>query len=1084
MSAPRHAVPLLKIDAANGCVWRRGKRISLSPTDFAVLQYLAAHAGRLVTHAELLKAVWPTTTVDKGVLKVRLRRIRQALGDRAHKPRFIETAQRRGYRFIAPVSTGAPTARHGRVPRAPRTMAVPPGGPTAVSATFVGREREMASLQGALDDAVAGRGRLVLLVGDPGIGKTRTAEELATAAQRGGARVLVGRCHDGHGTPPFWPWVQIVRSYLGDRDPIATARALGRDAAEIAHLLPTVRAALPRQPVVTALEPEHERFRLFDAFVSFLKRIARRKALVIVIDDLHWADAPSLLLLQFVARELAGARVLIIATYREIDLKRTHPLAAALGELARIQGSQRLPLQGLTQPEVARFVEVVTQRTPGPSLVAALYKTTEGNPFFVTEVMQALVSEGRLAQVGETAAAQAIGLPQRVREAITQRLSTLSATGRRVLTVAAVIGREFDLMLLGRALAESKAGPSGDSLQRVLDDAAAAHFIAADGAAVGRYRFSHALVRQTLYESLSPTRRMALHSRIGTLLEEQRDGDRDATVAALASHFCLAAPRGAPDKAIAYATRAGEQAMAVLGYEEAASYYQRALQVLELKPDNGRRCELLLALGDAQRQAGQTGAAKETFATAASLVRARAAQVGRRKTGQLLARAALGLATGFAGVTATGGVADTFVLDLLEEALHALGDVDSPLRARVLGRLAVELYWSAAPERRAALSEQAVDMARRTGDRAALAYTLNARCIAVWAPETLGERLAAADEIMRLADEVGDRDLALLGHMRRLAALLELGDVRTADREIAIYAQRARALRQPSHLWFLATWRAMRTWLGGDFEHAERLAREAFEIGERAQDPDAAQCFTVQIFGIRSGGKGLKDVELPAKGFAAEYAAVPAWRAGTALLYADLGHEAAARQEFEQLAAKDFGDLPRNADWMITMASLAQLCAFLRDARRARLLYDLLLPYAARCVVVGHGLVCLGSVERFLALLATAQQRWQEAEAHFDAALQRNRQLGAKPLVALTEREYAMMLLARNAAGDRERALRALDETLDLAQQLGMQDLIRRVQALQERCRTTPTARSGLKAVPARITPRLVRSQRSRSTRG
>jgi tetratricopeptide (TPR) repeat protein len=227
----------------------------------------------------------------------------------------------------------------------------------------------------------------------------------------------------------------------------------------------------------------------------------------------------------------------------------------------------------------------------------------------------------------------------------------------------------------------------------------------------------------------------------------------------------------------------------------------------------------------------------------------------------------------------------------------------------------------------------------------------------------------------------------------------------------------------------------------------------------------------VQIFGIRSGGKGLKDVELPAKGFAAECA--------------DLGHEAAARQEFEQLAANDFGDLPRNADWMITMASLAQLCAFLRDAPRAKILYDLLHPYAARCVVVGHGLVCLGSVERFLALLATAQQRWPEAAAHFKAALQRNRQLGAHPLVALTQREYALMLLARNEAGDRERAMRALDETLDLARQLGMQDLLRRVLALQERCRTTLAARSGLGVVAARgIIPRRLRRERSRSTRG
>jgi hypothetical protein len=424
-------------------------------------------------------------------------------------------------------------------------------------------------------------------------------------------------------------------------------------------------------------------------------------------------------------------------------------------------------------------------------------------------------------------------------------------------------------------------------------------------------------------------------------------------------------------------------------------------------------------------------------------------------------------------------VADTVVLDLLEEALRALGEEDCALRAMVLGRLAAELYYSDEPTRRAALSAQAVEMARRTGDRAALAYTLNARAIAVWTPDTLAERLAVAGEIMRLAEEVGDRDLALRGHMRRLGALLELGDLRTADRELAVYAQRARTLRQPSYLWFLSAWKAMRAWMSGDFDRAETLAREAFEIGERAQDPDAAQCFTIQIFGIRSGGKGLKDVELPTRGFAAEYAAVPAWRAAMALLYADLGNEAAARQEFEQLATNDFADLTRDADWMVAMASLAQLCAFLRDGPRAALLYERLRPYAERCVVVGHGLACLGSVERFLALLAAAQQRWEEAEVHFTAAIARNRQLGAQPLVVLTQREHAFMLLARDQRGDRTRAMRIFDETLVLARQLGMQDVIQRLQALKDAESGAPPALEVLSGRGGRPGP--VRRLRSRS---
>ena len=768
-----------------------------------------------------------------------------------------------------------------------------------------------------------------------------------------------------------------------------------------------------------------------------------------MLDDLHWADAASLELLRFVARELSAARILIIGTYREVERREEHPLTALLGELARLADSQRVALGGLAEADVARFVTLVTGHTPPPALVAALYETTDGNPFFVTEVVQAWASDGRWADSAAAAVTGGIALPQRVRDAITHRLSALSAPCRRLLAVASVIGREFSLPLLQSALAPEP-GLDRTVLLAGLDEAVAARFIDVGGAPVGRYAFRHALIRQTLYDGLSPARRIELHQRIGALLELQRNGDRSAPVAAIAAHFCLAAPGGEVDKAIDYAARAGEQAMAALAYEEAASHYARAVQVLELKPDAARRCALLLALGEAQRQGGQSAAARDTFAAAAGLARTLTAPLGAAHTAPLLARAALGVATGFGGVSATGGVADTFVLDLLEEALRAFGETESGLRARVLGRLAVELYWSAAQERRAALSQQAVEMARRSGDRAALAYTLNVRGIAMWAPDTVTERLEVAGDIMALADEAGDRDLALRGHMRRLGALLELGDLRTADRELAPYAQRARALRQPSHLWFLATWQAMRAGMSGDFDRAERLARDAYEIGERAQDPDAAQCYTVQIFAFRSGRKPPDDIELPARNFAAEMAAVPAWRAATALLYADLGLDAAARQEFEQLAANDFADLPRNADWMIAMASLSQLCAYLRDGARGALLYERFLPYAERLVVVGHGLVCLGSVERFLALLAASQRRWEEAEAHFAAAEQRNRELGAVPLVVLTQREHATMLLARGRADDRTRAEKLLAETLAMAQRLGMGEQIRRWLAKSE----------------------------------
>ncbi len=302
-----------------------------------------------------------------------------------------------------------------------------------------------------------------------------------------------------------------------------------------------------------------------------------------------------------------------------------------------------------------------------------------------------------------------------------------------------------------------------------------------------------------------------------------------------------------------------------------------------------------------------------------------------------------------------------------------------------------------------------------------------------------------------LAIEVGDKELALRGHLWCLTDLLELGEVQTADREIAVYAQRAEELRQPFYLWFLATWNATRAWLRGHFAEAERLAREALQIGQRAQDPDAAQCFTVQIFGMHTGFKGLHDIELPVQEHTEQYAALPAWRSGLALVYAGVGAKEEARREFEQLTVNDFASIPQNTNWLITMTNLAQVCTILRDVPRAATLYQLLLPYAARCVVVGPALVYLGFVSRFLGLLAMTLAHWDEAEAHFISALQRNKQTGAKPLIATTQQQYAVMLLARKQPGDWEQAMELLEQALATAQELGMDDLEKRVLAIRTR---------------------------------
>ncbi|MFY9588010.1 MAG: AAA family ATPase, partial [Actinomycetota bacterium] len=457
---------------------------------------------------------------------------------------------------------------------------------------FVGRERELSQLKGVYDDAATGRGRLVMLVGEPGIGKTRTAEELSAYARDRGAQVFWGPCHEGEGAPAYWPWVQILRQALRSAD--AGSDEEKAAAGDIAQLIPELSDGSGARPISSEVHPEHARFRLFDAVGTLLKGAAERRPLVLILDDLHWADRPSLLIFQFLAREIHTTRILLIGTYRHTDIGRQHPLTETLGELSRGEG---VILRGLSEDDVARFIEGMGH-DPSADLVSTLYATTEGNPFFVAETMRLLASEGRLGDK-----VPGIAIPMGARMLIGRRLDRLSPDCNELLVVAAVGGNTF-----GSDVLERVSDLTGDRLFGVLDEAAAAGVIEEVPGALGRYRFGHALIRETLYEELSTARRIRIHRAIAEALEQMPAGGEMA-LADIARHFFESAKGGDIDKAIVYSKRAGDRAAELLAYEDAVLHYQRALQVIELKeaPDERTRIELLLALGAAQTRAGEAG---------------------------------------------------------------------------------------------------------------------------------------------------------------------------------------------------------------------------------------------------------------------------------------------------------------------------------------------------------------------------------------------------------------------------------------------------------------------------------------------
>ncbi len=464
---------------------------------------------------------------------------------------------------------------------------------------FVGRRHEMDELKAALEDALTGLGRLVMLVGEPGIGKTRTAAELSAYSRLRGARVMWGRCHESIGTPPYWVWMQIIRPYMREHDAHQLRSEMGATgAAAIAEIVPELREIIPCLESLPPFESaEQARFRLFDSITTFLRRASESQPLVLVLDNLHWADRSSLLLLEFLSQEIEHTRTLIVCTYRDEETAYGDPLSLTLGELTKERHFQRIILGGLDHEDLGNLIESVGGVSPPEALVGAVYGKTEGNPLFVTEVIRMLMQEGKLAS-GPVLTGERIelGIPEGVRDAIGRRLSNLSEGCNQALTTASVIGREFGQDLLDRVME----GLSREHLLEVLEEARSARIVEEVPDVVGGYQFSHALIRQTLAEELSASRRVRLHARIGEALEELYGPEAEARAAELAHHFAQAEPVLGTEKLVRYSLLAGERALAAYAYEEALVHFQRALAAKERQPMDAETAALLFGFGRAQ----------------------------------------------------------------------------------------------------------------------------------------------------------------------------------------------------------------------------------------------------------------------------------------------------------------------------------------------------------------------------------------------------------------------------------------------------------------------------------------------------
>ena len=907
--------------------------------------------------------------------------------------------------------------------------------------TFVGRSDELLALDEALTRAGAGQGRLFLVGGEPGIGKSRLAQECAIRAAGLGFRVLWGRCLEDPGAPPYWPWLQLLRGWLEAADDEHLEEAVGDDGILLLDLLPELGRRLPglkQEPPLA--DATHARFRLFEAVVRLWQRTARRQPLLLVLDNLHAADVASLRLLNFLVPEIVASPMLLFGTWRTSELSRQHPVASTLSELAGHAHVRRLVLGGLERDDADRLLaELSGLPEPPAALAAAVFAHSDGNPLFIRELALTLLQQDLL-RPGRNALAEGVQMPipEGIRDVLRQRVARLSERCAEVLATAAVIGRRFELELL----AGLETGQGMPNVLEALDEALGARLIE-ELAQPGRYQFSHALIRETLYDELPTTRRLRLHREIGEQLAALHADLSETGLSRLAWHFAQAAPLGTATRAVECATRAGGRAEALLAYEESVRFYGMALDLQERYGDgrDADYCHLLLAMGTAQYRAGEYVQAMATFRNAATNAR-------RRGAAEDLARAALG----YEEASWRPGLPGTTARQLLQDALAAVGSGNPRLEARLLSALTRALIFTGEVERSREVQQRAVGLARGLDDPALLAGTLCAGLSARWQPERLEERLETAQEAAVLAERAGDWEMMFSSLSWQLFDLLESADMAGLHTALEHHTQLAERLRQPFFLYIGATFRAALALLEGRFDVSEARAREALVVGQR-QGLDAAGVFSVQMFSIERERGRLGAIAPLLERFLARAGANRAWRPGMALLYAELGRLDEARGELDRLAADDFAAVPRDGLWVTCLAYLAEVCAALDDAAHADALYEHLLPYAGHNVVAGTTVACYGAADRYLGLLAATRGDTNAAAAHLDAAMALDRSTGARPCLARGQLDRAGLYLAHGPAGDRDTARSLLVEARTTAAELGMATVLERIERLSRQSR-------------------------------
>ena len=903
---------------------------------------------------------------------------------------------------------------------------------------FFGRAEELNRLSDTQKTSASeNRLQVVLISGEPGIGKTTLVAQAARSAHARGGNVLYGNCEENLAIP-YQPWAPVLSQLIDQSDEALLREFVESNGTALARLVPGLARRLAMDPPGSRADVDSDRFLILEGVARLLALASTRTPLVVVLDDLHWVDAASLQLLRHLVASAIPMSVLVVGTYRESDLSRSHPLTGALADLRREACVDRLDLLGLEDFEIIDLLEAAAGHgmpDEGVALAHALRRETGGNPFFVVEVIRHLAETGAFFQ-GEdgrwvlSTDLEHLGLPTSVREVVAHRVARLGEATEQALSMAAVIGRDFDFEVLLDLLDTSE-----DPLLDLLEGAIGAGLVSESDNQAGRYRFVHALIQHTLYQDLGTTRRQRAHQRVAEALEA-RSAAKDEQVAELARHWMAATRPSDPTKALYYARRAGELALAAYAPIDAVSWYSQALELESRQALGGERerCALLVGLGTAQRQAGQPEY-RLTLREAAGM-----AQTLRDK--ELLVAAALG---GSREIMSSSE-ADDEQIALLQAALDILDESDASTKALVLTAMA-EVTDARDWEVRRDLASEAMRIASLSDPATAL-QVFNRCYPSQLQPESLAQRLVETDEAVALADRLDDPVARIQARFNRVHACMEAGDLAEADRRLNEMETLVGQTGLPYYQWQQLIARSWRLTLSGDLAGAETAINESLEIGTRIGAPAALGVFGAILWETRRQQGRLEEIAEFFVQAATDNPAIAALRAVVVWMYCALGRFEEARELFEPDVANGFADFPRDVSWTTAMSLCADNAVELGHGEAAQLLYSELRPYED-LIVFNQGTM-QGALSLSLGRLAHLLGYHQESESFFGNALSTHDRLGAHESIVRTKLYYADLLVDRAETGDAQRATEMVKEALAVACEYGYGALERRANALLE----------------------------------